>query len=135
MVNVALFDHEPFQNGVAVPIHGDLGREISATNCALVSQPLAFLNKIRLDAKFNSIPTLDLATKEFSGGRFLKTEVARSPMFSIFFGHYRDVHGLVLVIGGLKPWNALWRDTTEFIAEDNIIASEQIARIYRHDAQ
>lgn len=133
--NVPLLDHEPFQNGVTVPIKRYLSREILATNCSLVFQSLAFLNEIRLDAKFNLIPAVDLPPKEFSGGWLLKTKLARSPMFAIFFGHYRDIHSLALSIGGLKPWNALRRDTTEFIGEDDIIASEQIARIYRHDAQ
>lgn len=135
MVNVTLVDDEPFQNRFTIPIQSDLSREIVAANCALVSQSLAFLNKIRFNAEFNSIPTRDLTPKEFSGGRLVKTKLARAPMFAIFFGHYCHVYGLAVVIGGLKPWNALRRDTTEFIAEDDIIASEQIARIYRHDAQ
>lgn len=135
MADVASVDHEPFQNGFTISIQSNLRRESSATYCALVSQSLAFLNKIRFYAKFNSIPTRDLAPKKFPGRRLLKTKLARTPILAIFFGHYRYVYGFALVIGGLKTWNALRRDAAEFIPEDYIVASEQITRIYGHDAQ
>ena len=135
MADVLSVDYEPFQNGFTIPIQSDLSRELSATYCALVSHSFAFLNKIRLYAEFNLIVTRDLTTKEFLARRFLKTKLARPPVSAIFFGHQRNVHGLALPIGGLKTWNALRRDTTEFIAEDDVVASKQIARIYGRDAQ
>ncbi len=135
VADVASVDHEPFQDGFTIPIQSDLRREPSATCGALVSHSFAFLNKIRLYAKFNSISTRYLAPKEFLGRRLLKTKLARTPIFSIFFGHYRYVDGLALVIGGLKTRNALRRNATELIAEDYVVASKQITRIYGHDAQ
>lgn len=72
---------------------------LNATRSYL-SQSLALLNKIRLDARFNSFTPRDLVLKKFPGEPILKTKLDRAPMNAIGYGDQHYVDSLVLPFGG-----------------------------------
>ncbi len=137
LLGVGLFDEESFQHGAAPGVHGDLGGQAAVADGILVAASLSLLDEEGFDSVFDPVRGRVAPLEEGGGGRSVCGESGCLPMDAVGFGFQHGVDGpsTEFVPGGLEPGHLVGGHDTEGVAEDDVIAAEEVARVDGFNAE